>query len=174
MKYLFATFLVLSVFASPAVAERVRIPETSVSFEPPTGFTELSQAEIDVKFPSKKGPAFVIGNERRTTTVAYDVKPLALQEKDLQGTLDGFDEMLKRGIPGLVWKERKLLELDGQKWIYLEMTSTALDTDIYNILLMTPYSGKTLVFNFNSTKEDFPKLEAVLRASVASIRFRKL
>ena len=174
MKHLFATLLLLLGSVSPALAERVRIPETTVSFEQPAGFTELSQAEIDVKFPSKKGPAFVIGNERRTTTVAYDVKPVALQDKDLLGSLDGLGEMMKRGIPGLVWKKRELIELDGQKWIYMEMTSTALDTDIYNIFLMTPYSGKMLVFNFNSTKEDFPNLEAALRASVASIRVREL
>ena len=49
------------------------------------------------------------------------------------------------------------------------MTSNAIDTDIYNILLCTPYEGKLVLFNFNSTKEDFPKYEESLRKSLGTV-----
>ena len=60
----------------------------------------------------------------------------------------------------------------GQQWIYLEMSSRAIDTDIHNIMLITPLQGKMLIFNFNSTKAEFPKVEAELRASINSIAFK--
>ena len=71
-----------------------------------------------------------------------------------------------------MWKRKEIIEMAGQRWIFLEMTSSAIDTDIYNIMLITPFDGKMLIFNFNSTKEDFAEQEAALRASVASIRLK--
>jgi hypothetical protein len=51
----------------------------------------------------------------------------------------------------------------------MEMTSRAVDTDIYNIMFVTGYEDQMLVFNFNSTKEDFQQFEGKLRASLKSI-----
>jgi hypothetical protein len=50
------------------------------------------------------------------------------------------------------------------------MTSEAKDTDIHNIMLMTPQQSGFLVFNFNSTREEFPAVEAELRKAIESIR----
>jgi hypothetical protein len=63
-----------------------------------------------------------------------------------------------------------IIELSGRKWVMLEMTSEAADTEIYNIVLATGYKGQLLMFNFNSTKKDFPNFEKALRESIASIK----
>ena len=123
----------------------MEIPETTVSFEPPAGFTALTREEIAAKYPRGSGPGFVVGNQARTTS-----------------------------IPGLVWKERKLIGMGGQRWVFLEMTSTAVDTDIHNIMVITPHAGKLLMFNFNSTREEFADVEASLRRSIESITLGKL
>jgi len=39
-------------------------------------------------------------------------------------------------------------------------------------MLLTGLHGKMLVFNFNSTKKEFPKYEAVLRKSIGSIKIK--
>lgn len=80
-----------------------------------------------------------------------------------------FMQMLPRMIPGLEWKEHKVITLSGRKWVYLEMTSHAIDTDIYNIMLFTGYRGQMLIFNFNSTREEFPQYEKALRKSIQTI-----
>ncbi|NIP94170.1 MAG: hypothetical protein GWO24_12230 [Akkermansiaceae bacterium] len=61
------------------------------------------------------------------------------------------------------------MRLAGRKWIYFEMTSTAVDTNIHNMTLMTGFEGQMLVFNFNSTREAFPRVEKALRKSMNSI-----
>lgn len=75
-------------------------------------------------------------------------------------------------ILGLEWKENKTITLAGRKWGYLEMTTTAVDTNIYNIMLFTGHNGQMLVFNFNSTKEEFPKYEQALRKAVETIQIK--
>ncbi len=49
------------------------------------------------------------------------------------------------------------------------MMSRAVDTDIHNIMLVTPFRGGMLMFNFNSTREEFPRMEGALRRSLESI-----
>jgi hypothetical protein len=64
--------------------------------------------------------------------------------------------------------------INGKQWIYFELISAAVDTDIHNIILMTSLNGKPLMFNFNSTKEEFPKVIKDLQASIDSIKVKDI
>jgi hypothetical protein len=156
-----------------AKAAEVQIPGTSLWFTAPDGFTELSQKELDVKFPSKTGPRHAIGNERRTTTVAYDTRDVAVTEQILEQQIDDINSTIGRAIPGFVSVARGMRALNGKNWAYFEMTSTAIDADIHNIVLMTAYEGRMVVLNFNSTKADFVAMEPLLRSSISSLALRK-
>lgn len=160
-------------FSLSVGAKDVQIPGTKIWFTAPDGFTQLSQEELDLKFPSKSGPRHAIGNERRTTTVAYDTRDVAVTEQLLEQQLDDINTTLGRAIPGFVSVAREMRSLNGQKWAYLEMTSTAIDADIHNIVLMTAHGGRMVVLNFNSTKTDFVTMEAPLRSSIESLALRK-
>lgn len=151
---------------------KLTLPNSTVSFEAPDGFTQLSAEEIALKYPRGNPPKQVTGDARRTTSIAYDLKNNRLPESELEKGLAFFSDNLGKMIHGLVWKRKEIIELEGKRWIYLEMTSTAIDTDIHNIMLVTPHEGKMLMFNFNSTKEEFAKNELALRASLASIRLK--
>ena len=171
MKSWFIVF-VLSLFAVHASAETFSIPDTNVSFEAPQGYTKLDAAEIATKYPSNRAPAFVVGNARRTTTIAYDLKPNGFPADKINEVKEFFEKTFDRIVPGIVWKQRKTVDMLDQQWIYLEMSSRAIDTDIHNIMLITPLIGKMLIFNFNSTKDEFPKVETELRESIKSISLK--
>ena len=145
------------------------LPDSGVSFQAPDGFSALSREEIALKYPSNRAPTFVVGNKRRTTTIAFDLKPHDLPPEKLHEVKQSFEALFDRIIPGIEWKQRKIISMQGQQWIHLEMTSRAIDTDIYNIMLVTPRNGKILIFNFNSTKGEFPGMEADLRKSIKTI-----
>jgi hypothetical protein len=155
------------------LAAEVSIPGSTVSFQAPEGFTELTKTEIQSKWLRGSPPLYAIGNPRRTTTVAYDIKNHKIPESELEEALNAFEKMFNRVIPGISWKKKEVVVIKGKRWMHLEMTSFAMDTDVYNIILCTPYEGKLLIFNFNSTKEDFPQLQAELRKSIESITLGK-
>lgn len=159
---------------SQAGAATFSLPDGGVSFQAPDGFSELSRQEIALKYPSNRAPAFVVGNPRRTTTIAFDLKPHDLPPEKLREVKQSFETLFDRIIPGIEWKQRKIINLQGQQWIHLEMTSRAIDTDLYNIMLITPRHGKMLIFNFNSTKGEFPAMEAALRKSIKTISLSAL
>ena len=150
--------------------EKISVPNSTVSLDALVGFTPLTAFEIAAKFPRTAPPGYVVGNARRTTSIAYDLKPQPITDAGLEQGLKVFGRLMGGIISNLVWKRKEMIEMAGQCWIFLEMTSSAIDTDIYNIMLITPFDGKMLIFNFDSTKEDFATQEAALRASVASIR----
>jgi len=156
----------------PAYCVQFSIPDGGVVFDAPDGFTQLSSEEIARKYPRSSPPGFVVGNERRTTTIAFDLKPQSIPADKLGEVKSSFEQLFQRMIPGLAWKDRKLISMQNQQWIYLELTSHAVDTDIHNIVLVTPHRDKALIFNFNSTKSEFPKVEAKLRESLRSIRLK--
>ncbi len=167
-----ATFVASMALSYASWAERLTLPETTVSFEAPTGFTALSDDEIKAKYPSNRAPRFVRGNASRGTTIAYEIRPNAIPDSALENAMGAFEQVFTRIIPGIVWKRREIVQRAGQRWIELEATSNAIDTDIHNLMLITPYDGKLLTFNFNSTKEQFPKFERELRTSIDSIRLK--
>ncbi|MBL0381314.1 MAG: hypothetical protein JKP90_17095 [Desulfofustis sp. PB-SRB1] len=170
-KLLFIAFVTL--FAISVSAEIVTLDEGKITFEAPDEFKPVPQEIIDVKYPSSRAPKYVIGNESASTTIAYDLKPHNIPQDKIEEAKAVFVQMFPRMIPGLEWKENKVVTLSGRKWGYLEMTSHAIDTDIYNIMLFTGYKGQMLIFNFNSTKEEFPKYEKVLRESLKSISIKE-
>lgn len=167
------TLLLAFCSISIASANPIKVGDTEVTFEPPAGFKAIPQKIIDLKWPTNRAPKFVVGNESASTTVAYDLKPHVIPQNKLGELQKKFTQLFERMIPGLDWKKNEIIEHSGRKWLFMEMTSFAVDTDIYNIMMITGYDNRMLVFNFNSTKEDFPKFEKALRKSLASIKIPK-
>jgi hypothetical protein len=170
MNKAFILIAVLALLSCSASAKEVSIDGGSVTFVVPDDFTELSQEEINSKYPAVNAPKQVIGAAGRTTTIAYQLKAQPVKESDLPDIQKAFTQVFDRLIPGIEWKQNALVDLVGQKWLLLEMTSRAIDQDIHNIMLITPHKGQMLMFNFNCTKKDFSKMEKVLRDSIKSIK----
>lgn len=164
-----AVFLLLSSFAS---SKDVTIDGGSVVFSIPGEFSDLSQEEINAKYPSVNAPKQVVGTEDRSTTIAYQLQEQSVKLSDLPDVQEAFTKVFDRIIPGIEWKQNALIDLAGQKWLLMEMTSRAIDQDIHNIVLITSHKGKMLMFNFNSTKNEFPKMESILRDGINTITLK--
>lgn len=156
--------------ASVAIASGLaQVPTTGMTFTIPAGFTALGPDEIAAKFPSRNAPRHVVGNERRTTTIAYDVRDVATTDEQLEAQLEGIVRASARGVPGFELIDQGMREINQRRWAYMEFRSTAVDADIRNILLMCAHDGRLVVLNFNATESDFTTLEPMLRTSIASL-----
>ncbi|WP_067048861.1 hypothetical protein [Moritella sp. JT01] len=171
MKFLLSLMVITLSFAS--LAKKISVSNTDISFVSPYEFRPLSQDIIDTKWPQKRAPKWVLGNASASTTITYDLKPNDISAAHLPVIMDSFKEIFDRMIPGVEWKKKEIIELSGKKWVYLEMFSNAIDTEIHNIMLITSYGKEMLIFNFNSAKGEFPKYEDKLRASIQSIQLSK-
>ncbi len=162
--------LILIVLSPVSFTKEINISDTGISFVAPNEFQQLSQEAINIKWPQKNAPKWAVGNESTSTTIAYDLKQIDVSSIPLPELMVSFKTTFDRIVPGIQWKKREIIELSGKSWGYLEMTSSLIDSNIHNIMLVTSYGKEALIFNFNSTKEDFPKYELELRQSMKTIQ----
>ena len=172
--------MILQLLASIALTygKEISFSDGYILFEVPDDYTALSQSEMDIKYPSKQGPRMAVGNDTRAISIAYDLQETeipaeAMVEKELPNAQQYFTQVYNRLIPGIQWVENKIIKQAGIKWMYFEMTSRGIDTDIHNIVLMSFYENKLLIFNFNSTQTLFENNKETLLNSIASIKIRK-
>ena len=167
-KFLLA--LIISWLLAPAaMANDFTFAQAGLKIDLPNGFSLLSRADIDQLYAPTRGPGFVIGNAAHNVTISYDLKPQDISVLNLAQSLKAFEQIFEQRLPGLVWKERKLMELEKQQWLQLEFLSKSGGIEYYNIMLITPIKGQMLVLNLSSTVAEFPKSEPQLRAVMKSI-----
>jgi len=152
----------------PSRAARFTFADGRISFMAPPGFTALTAEELAVKYPNAQAPRQAVGNERVTTSIAYDL----LEHRALPTELEALRLQLLQGfaqLPKLKWVASDVRPIAGRDWAYVEFTAATADQDIHNIVLLSVYDGRVLLFNFNSTVVEFPRVERALRASMATI-----
>lgn len=175
MKHLTLTIVTVLLLLSVANSQEIKIAGDKISFAIPDDFTKLAKEELDLKYPSKHAPNIAYANKTRSVSITYNLKtttipPEALVESELPNAQNYFAQNYTRVIPGIRWIDNKIITIYGKKWIYFELLSNAIDTDIRNIMLITFYDKKLLMFNFNSTVEDFEKYKTDLTKSIDSIK----
>ena len=153
--------------ASPSA--RITFADGQLSFVAPPGFTPLTAEEIAQKFPRGNPPRNVLGNSRRTTTIAYDLLDQRAPSNDLEAARKTFVGIYEQTFRGLKWVATDRRPVGALQTAYFEFTAPAADQEIHNVVLVSVYSGRVLMFNFNSTVTEFSQVEPSLRKAMASI-----
>lgn len=131
---------------------------------------QLASKEVDTMYPPGRRPEFLLANPKRTVTISYDLHSEDISGLNLAAALPTFVRRFEKRVPGLVWKERKVIELAGQKWLQLEFLSGPTSADYHNMVFVTPVKDKMLVLNFNALASEFPVAQASLHAVIQSIQ----
>lgn len=166
--------LIVALLLSSAAlaAEPLSLYDGRVSFTLPAGFQRMSDELANKKFSRGERPQYIYSDAKTTTSIAVVVAEAKVTPEELDAFRDFMQSTFTRMIPGAQWLKRDYLTVGKTKWARLELMSNAIDTTIHNIILITVLDGKPLMFNFNSTKEDFPRLEKSLIKSIDSIRIQ--
>src|SRR5215207_6078775 len=154
--------------------ERVAFANQKVSFVVPKGFTRTTKEMVDKKYPRGNAPQHVFSNERTTVSIAAGYTPNAnLTGEQLPQFKEYMEQTVERNTPGLRWIARGFTEINGTRWIRLEFQSNAVDTEIRNVMLMTPLDNGLVLFNFNSTVGAYEAHKALLEQSQESVQIQQ-
>ena len=101
------------------LAREISFENGTIAFDVPESYSELSQQELDLKYPSKRAPRFVVGNEDRSVSIAYDYKesgvpPEAMADSELPNAQKFFSSVYNRAVPGIVWINNDIIEKAGK------------------------------------------------------------
>lgn len=151
--------------------QRVSLYDGIVSFVPPEGFTPPSDEVIRKKFPNATSPATVYANARTTTSIAISYHPSqALKPEQLPEFKAAMRSFMEKQQVGSEWLKDELVEINGRRWVHFELVTVAVDARIHNHMLFTSVDRRMLLFNFNSTLNEYATYEDALARSIASIR----
>ncbi len=167
----FSLFVILFLFVGNGLAQNtVSLANGRLTFEVPRGFRAMTSEEIALKFPKASPPQYVYANERGGVSIAVTFSQAVVPLERLPALKSAMEQMLPRMTPGLKWISRETVEINGQPWIHLEMTSSAVDTDIHNHMYLTAFDGRMLGINMNSTVKEYKAVAKALVRSRNSIR----
>ncbi|MCW7490615.1 hypothetical protein [Leptospira meyeri] len=169
-KILLTTMLLISIQLNAKIHT---LDEEKISFETSDNFQPFSQEIIDLKYPSKRAPKYVIGTKSTKTSIGFDIKDNKIEESNLEDAKKGISESLSKIIPGIKWIKNELITINNKRYILFNFQSNAIDTKINNTMLITNYNGKMLIFNFNSTIDEYPKYKKEFDSIINSIKIEE-
>jgi hypothetical protein len=171
MKKIAVILSFLLIWGSSASAEVITIFDGKLSLDIPAGFTEMSPEEISFKFPRTNSPVAAYANEARSIAISITRSSQELKAEELEDLQSQLTELFPRIIPGLTWKANEIVEVNGKKWIHMEMLSFAVDTDIHNHMFMTELDGKSFGINLNAPESIYDtKVQEIFRKVSASFK----
>jgi hypothetical protein len=171
-----AALAVALLAAAAAAQEPVKLAAGRISFTPPEGFKPMSRADINFKFGRKgaaEAPEMVYSNERQSVTVAIGFNGQNVPADQLPQVQRILEADFERNLPGLEWRTREIVELNGVRFIHFNMKSAAVDTQVVNDVYVTVFDGRLLVFNFNSTAALYDAHKERLEKSARTITVKQ-
>jgi len=172
MHKILTTLLVTLVLTLTAQAKNFSINEGAISFDAPDGFELMSDELIMIKYPKGNPPSHALINDTTETSIVFDLRGGELPQDDIEKTRMAYESTYKRLVGGFELKANKTAKIAGQKWAQLEFLSNTVDSQVYNIMLVTGYKKQMLIFNFNSTLKEFETYEKKFRKSIKSITLK--
>ncbi len=170
MSVKFFSFVTAFVFSSMLFAqERISLSDGKVSFEIPKAFRQMTEDEINSKYPnlSPNDIRYAYGNDELTVNVMVSFSQAHLPPARLDEFGDYLQQVFKASKATL--KKRERVQVGGATWIHFEIVTKAIDTNIHSDIYLTSFQGRLLGVNFNATVQQFPKYKVALAQSAKSL-----
>lgn len=149
--------------------ERQSVPSQGLSIEIPKGFVLMSEEMKSVKYPARSAPSVIYTDEQGTVNIAWTVGEFPLPAEQLEQ----YKDAIVQSIPNYQPSVETVTIDDGKKAFIISFTVKAIDTDVYNAILLTSNNGKSAMFTFNSTVALLDTYKDAGKASLLSIKFDK-
>lgn len=133
--------------------EKKQVLNDKVEILLPKNFGIMSEEMLQLKYPSANRPTLVYSDEDGTVNIAFNHTTSRASQKEIEKYKDVFVSTFKSSYPTAVWGEKGVKEINGRKVGFLEVTTPAIDTKIYNLLFFTDMEGKLLICTFNCTSK---------------------
>ena len=144
----------------------VNIGEYSINV--PEEFEVMSDDMIGLKYPNGNPPTIVYTNTAGTVNVACNDRSIEMDDSQLEGYVEIFQNLL-----GEVTGDMKIdyIEREDHKFASIEFTSQAVDTEIYNHMVLFTLNGYLRIVSFNSTPEHVAEWQSYSDSLVDLISF---
>lgn len=114
----------------------------------PTNFERLSDESIAIKYPENDTDKIVYSNEDTTLNLVMEFSETKLSNEEVKNYIEDFTEDIKDDASDI---KTEFFEREGYNFGIVSFISNAVDTDLYNRMMIFSIDGKLRVASFNST-----------------------
>ena len=139
----------------------------------PKGFQIMDEEMLRIKYPNRNRPTLVYTNEPGSINVAINHTANRITMDQLAEAHQQMERAFRQNFPSAKWYQSGLIEIQGRKWMTLNVQTPALDTKIRNIVAGTSLDDRFLLVTFNVTEELEEKWLKAAEAVIQSIRISK-
>jgi len=135
----------------------------------PKEFKIMDEETLNIKYPSNNKPRLVYTNEDASINVAFNLNGEYLNGRKLSD----FVEVMKKTFEQMdqVYYSYDF-ELDGTKLYTLKMVTQAIDTEVFNYMVIFELNDQIMIINFNCTKQYMDEWQEVGEFIINSIKFK--
>ena len=147
---------ILLLVSSIAFAENLvenEVLQGRVKIKLPSTFELMEQGMLEFKYPESNRPTEVYTNPEGSVNIALNYTNNPLHENQIEEFHAVLSQMFHNLYPSATWHRDGVEEINGNKFVVLELVTPAIDTEIHNIISGTSVENRLLLVSFNTTKE---------------------
>lgn len=132
----------------------------------PANFTRMSDDLIAIKYPGNETQKIVYSNKETTLNLIMSFSETKLNNEDVKKYIEDFSEDIKEDSSDI---KTEFFEREGYNFGIISFISKAIDTEIYNRMMIFSINGKLRVVSFNSTialKEEYEPVAEFITNSI--------
>lgn len=150
----------------------VTVLNGTVSLLIPDGFQVMDEQTLMAKYPAANRPSLAYTSETGAVNIALNHTPTPLRASQLRSLHGQMDTAIRQQFPDAKWYFSGFTHINGREWMQLDFQSTAVDTNVRNIMVATAADGRMLLVSFNVTQELESQWLEPGRAAIQSISIR--
>lgn len=136
----------------------------------PEEFNSMSSDLLNVKYPNGNVPTYVLTNDETTINVVVNVTKDKMNNESITPFLENMKQTLSTSSKII---ESNIYEKENHNIGEIKFISKAVDTDIYNHMIIFSLDDTLRIVSFNCTKELKDNWESVGEFVIDSLTFRK-
>jgi hypothetical protein len=138
----------------------------------PKEFEVMSEEMMKLKYPSDRRPSLIYTDETGGINVAFNHIASKASQQQIDAYLENFVATFKNLHPSAEWHGTGVKTINGKKVGYLELTTPAIDTKIYNLIFFTDLEDRLLLCTFNCVERKQKEWKEPSQQIMASLKIR--
>ncbi len=138
----------------------------------PSDFNLMPEELLQIKYPSNRRPSEVYTNEDGTINLAVNHLPNQISSEQLPQLLPLYVQQFGQVHPQIEWYKKEMVTINGKKFILLEFVTSAVDTKIYNQMLVTEFKGRMFMCSFNCTQSQEEEWRPLANKMMTSLKLK--
>lgn len=123
---------------------------------------------INIKYPNDNPPSFVLTNDKTAVNIAVNITNVPMKNSQIKNYMDAMVEQLSTNNPVIHTR----FERDNHEVGDIRFVSKAVDTNIYNHMIVFSDNGMLRIVSFNCTEELQEEWQEIGDFIINSIRFK--